>query len=112
MPHFPVIIRAQVDTVYSYTDFNKVFNKTDHVILVQKLQKLGVSGNLLQWLISYFFNNSQLAVIRGFSFEFYGTPAGVPQDSHLGHLLFNIFSNDIVTCFRHVQLLLYAYDFT
>ncbi|CAG9120906.1 unnamed protein product [Plutella xylostella] len=48
---------GQVDVIY--TDFEKAFDRVDHAILLQKLQQLGIHGDLLRWVKSYLSNRSQ-----------------------------------------------------
>ena len=33
-----------------YLDFTKAYNKVDHLILIHKLQDIGISGHTLEWL--------------------------------------------------------------
>ena len=40
-----------VDAIY--LDFSKAFDKVDHAILLQKLQNIGIRGQLLNWLKSF-----------------------------------------------------------
>ena len=97
----------QVDVIY--TDFSKAFDRLDHGILVQKLDKLGLSLALLNLITSYLEDRRQYVEYHGFrSFDVLAR-SGVPQGSVLGPLLFNIFINDIVTNLD-VQSLLYADD--
>lgn len=98
----------QVDAMY--TDFCKAFDKLDHGILIKKLIEAGIHGVLLRWLCSYIKNRSQAVTVNGNQSKFYETTSGVPQGSHLGPLLFVIYINDIIICFKHSEFLIYADD--
>lgn len=99
---------GQVDVVY--TDFEKAFDRVDHVILLAKLERLGIHGDLLRWVKSYLSNRSQAVVAGGFRSDFINIPSGIPQGSHLGPLLYNAYIFDIYTCFNSTKYLLYADD--
>lgn len=99
---------AQVDIIY--TDYSKAFDRIDHVILLQKLQRVGIRGNLFRWFSSYVHNRCQTVVLNGFTSASMYIPSGVPQGSLLGPLLFIIFVADISSCFRSSKILLYADD--
>jgi hypothetical protein len=98
----------QVDVVY--TDFEKAFDRVDHVILLRKLQQLGIHGDLLRWIESYLQNRSQAVVVGGYRSDFINVPTGIPQGSHLGPLLYNAYIYDIATCFTYARHLMYADD--
>lgn len=98
----------QVDVVY--TDFEKAFDRVDHAILIQKLEKLGISGNLLRWTESYLSNRSQMVVVGGYKSNYVTIPSGVPQGSLLGPLLYNSYLYDVYTCIKHSRFLMYADD--
>lgn len=99
---------CQVDVVY--TDFSKAFDRVDHVILLYKLQVLGIHGNLLRWMESYLRNRSQAVVMAGHRSDYVSVPSGVPQGSILGPLLYAAYLFDVNNCFHFAKFLMYADD--
>lgn len=98
----------QVDVVY--TDFEKAFDRVDHIILLHKLYELGIRGNLLRWMESYLSKRSQAVVVGGFHSNYIKVTSGVPQGSILGPLLYACYLYDIGPCFQHSRFLMYADD--
>lgn len=99
---------GQVDVIY--TDFEKAFDRVDHLILLHKLESLGIHGDLLRWIKSYLSKRSQAVVLGGYRSNFISVPSGVPQGSHLGPLFYNAYLYDIHTSIRSANHLLYADD--
>lgn len=99
---------SQVDVVY--TDYSKCFDSIDHLLLLRKLQCVGIRGNLYRWFTSYVQNRYQTVVLNGYTSRSLHIPSGVPQGSLLGPLLFNIYVNDIAKCLKSSKILIYADD--
>lgn len=100
--------KCQVDSVY--TDFSKAFDRVHHGVLIKKLRKIGFNENLIQWLQSFLIGRKQIVKVGSFNSNEIEVWSGVPQGSHCSPLLFNLFINDIDSCFQNSKFLMFADD--
>ena len=75
-----------VDAVY--TDLSAAFDKIDHRITIAKLQRIGLHGSFLNWIHSYLIGRSMQVKIADCVSSPFLVTSGVPQESHLGPLIF------------------------
>ena len=84
-----------------YTDFRKAFDRVSHRILIGKLRNLGIHSSMLYWIESYLSGRKQYVRVLGHKSRLFTVKSDVPQGSHIGALLFNLFINDIVSLFLY-----------
>ena len=88
-------------------DLQKAFDTVDHVILLRKLEAMGVSST--SWFGSYLSGRRQCVEVNGVRSDFLSITCGVPQGSILGPLLFLMYINDM-SISLNCKLSLYADD--
>ena len=93
-----------------YLDFAKAFDKVDHKILLCKLKKMGIRGNIYRWIESFLKNRTQKVVVDGETSEPAYVKSGVPQGTVLGPILFLLFINDITEAMEFASIQLFADD--
>ncbi len=95
-----------------YLDLSKAFDSIDHDILAYKLEHYGIHNNSLALLRSYLTNRYQYVQVDSVKSNMLEIKSGVPQGSILGPLLFNIFTNDLVSSSTKFNFIMYADDTT
>ena len=93
-----------------FLDFKKAFDTVDHTILLQKLEKYGIRGNMLTWFRDYLRNRKQFVCFNTEISDSKAIKCGVPQGSILGPLLFLLYVNDLVNVSQILLPILFADD--
>ena len=97
-------------SIATFIDMSKAFDVVNHNILLLKCGKLGLNGNIQNWLKSYLSNRTQCTVANGKTSSKARLKCGVPQGSILGPLMFLIYVNDIDGLCDQTELSSYADD--
>ena len=93
-----------------FLDLQKAFDTVNHEILLQKLERYGIRGNVLSWFQSYLSGRTQYVTVNGHVSDLLPITCGVPQGSVLGPLLFLIYVNDLPNVSKVMQFYLFADD--
>ncbi|CAH8875965.1 unnamed protein product [Trichobilharzia szidati] len=93
-----------------YFDISKAFDRVDHLLLINKLNSLGIRDPLLGWIESFLNNRSQVVRLGSVNSKPSPVTSGVVQGSVLGALLFTLYVNDICSCFSLGKPFIFADD--
>ena len=79
----------------NFLDISKAFERVWHEGLLFKLERIGISGNLLSLLKSFLSNRFERVLLNGHYSSWISVLPKVPQGSILGLLLFLMYINDL-----------------
>ena len=95
-----------------FTDLSMAFDTLNYDLLIAKLEAYGFSENPLNYIQSHLQNLLQRRNANNNFTLWKGIFAGIPQESILGPLLFNVYINDIFLFPDNICLSNYADDTT
>jgi len=88
-----------------FLDVKKAFDCVPHNILFNKLEKMGIRGNMLNWFRSYLAKRTQKCDVNGSLSDEGEIDIGVLQGSTLGPILFLCYVNDLPNSTDMISLL-------
>ena len=89
-----------------FLDISKAFDTVNHNILLQKLNRYGIRGEMHNLLKDYLTDRKQFTTYKNAKSDDAKIVCGIPQGSILGPLLFSIYLNDLpLVTDSHIKLL-------
>ena len=87
----------QMDVIF--LDFVKAFDSVDHGILLAKLGRYSISGNIHNWFCSYLRGRTQQVAVEGVALEWSSVTSGIPHGMYADDTkLYRDISNEDCTC--------------
>lgn len=94
-----------------FLDFTKAFDRVSHAELLFQLNKF-VLPSSVNWISSYLSNRQMQVRVGHHLSQLQPLSAGVPQGSHLGPILFNLYINSLHTTIKFSLTHIFADDTT
>ena len=80
-----------------FIDFKKAFDSVDRTLLLHKLSKIGIVGNIYYAISSLFKSPKSRVILNNFATDWFECPIGVKQGDIISPTLFAIYINDLAT---------------
>lgn len=93
-----------------FIDLKKAFDTINHNILIQRLEEIGIQGEILNWFINYLKNRKITVMINNQFSEITQINVGIPQGSILGPTLYTIYVNPVFQQIQNCKMYMYADD--
>ena len=93
-----------------FLDQSKAFDLVEHALLLEKLNRLGVRGPCLELMKSYLSDRTFYVAYESKKSNCFALDSSVPQGSVGGPILFNLYSNDLTSYIKDLDIVLYADD--
>ncbi|OXA54498.1 putative RNA-directed DNA polymerase from transposon BS [Folsomia candida] len=93
-----------------FVDFSSAFDNIIHGRLLQKMESLGITGELNKWFAAYFTNRTMLVRRGKMKSAVHKLLRGTCQGSSLSGLIFDIYVYDIPCCIKECSIYQYADD--
>ena len=114
-------LHQRKNTFAAFIDMEKAFDKVDRNLLLFKLLKYGINGNMYKAIRSLCFNTTYTVNINGYNTRWFNADLGVRQGDCISPTLFSLFVNDMAKEVKEaecgvqfgdikVSILLYADD--
>lgn len=93
-----------------FLDLAKAFDTVNHELLLEKLERYGIRGNVFELIKSYLTDRKQKVRIKDKRSSEKILNTGVPQGTILGPLFFVLYVNDLLLDMQQESILSYADD--